>query len=73
MLGAEYERSLPTPNKHLDSPNRAKIGKSLRDIEKLLTSQGQLSMLSKGLAENGRKKVNYLLFSALYGGFRYEN
>jgi hypothetical protein len=38
--GAEYEESLPAPNKHLDSPNRAKIGKSIRDIEKLLASQG---------------------------------
>ena len=39
--GAEYIKSLPTSNKHLDSPNRAKIGKSLRDIEKLLNNQGQ--------------------------------
>jgi hypothetical protein len=39
-LGAEYEAALPVPNKHLDSPSRAKIGKSLRDIEKLLASQG---------------------------------
>ena len=38
---ADYLKSLPPPNKHLDSPNRAKIGKSLREIEKLLTSQGK--------------------------------
>ena len=38
---AEYLASLPAPNKHLDSPNRARIGKSIREIEKLLTSQGK--------------------------------
>ena len=39
---AEYEASLPALNKHLDSPNRAKIGKSLREIEKLLQQQGKV-------------------------------
>ena len=39
--GAEYLKSLASPNKHLDSPNRAKIGKSVRDIEKLLNNQGK--------------------------------
>ena len=38
---AEYLISLPQPNKHLDSPNRARIGKSIREIEKLLVSQGK--------------------------------
>ena len=38
---ADYISSLPAPNKHLDSPNRARIGKSLREIEKLLSSQGK--------------------------------
>ena len=39
--GSEFTQSLHPPNKHLDSPNRAKIGKSLRDIEKLLINQGK--------------------------------
>jgi len=38
---AEYIAGLPQANKHLDSPNRARIGKSLREIEKLLSSQGK--------------------------------
>ena len=38
---AEWESKAPTPNKHLDSPNRARIGKSLKEIEKLLGSQGK--------------------------------
>ena len=38
---ADYLSSLPPPNKHMDSPNRAKIGKSIREIEKLLGSQGK--------------------------------
>jgi len=38
---AEYIASLPQANKHMDSPNRARIGKSLREIEKLLSSQGK--------------------------------
>merc|ERR1719220_760995 len=38
---AEYIASQPAANKHLDSPNRARIGKSLREIEKLLSSQGK--------------------------------
>ena len=38
---AEYISNLPAPNKHLDSPNRARIGKSLREIQKLLSSQGK--------------------------------
>jgi len=38
---AEYLTGLPPVNKHLDSPNRARIGKSLREIDKLLSSQGK--------------------------------
>jgi len=38
---AEYVAGLPPANKHLDSPNRARIGKSLREIDKLLSSQGK--------------------------------
>jgi len=38
---AEYVVGLPANNKHLDSPNRARIGKSLREIDKLLSSQGK--------------------------------
>merc|ERR1719427_1044742 len=38
---AEYLSGLPPPNKHLDSPNRARIGKSLREIDKLLSNQGK--------------------------------
>lgn len=37
--GADYTGAQPPPNKHTDSPNRAKIGKSIRDIEKLLNNQ----------------------------------
>jgi len=37
----EYLASLPPANKHLDSPNRARIGKSIREIDKLLSSQGK--------------------------------
>lgn len=37
--GAEFTDSQPLPNKHTDSPNRAKIGKSIRDIDKLLGNQ----------------------------------
>jgi len=37
----EYEATLPPVNKHFDSPNRAKVGKSLREIDKLLKSQGK--------------------------------
>ena len=34
---AEFEASLGQPNaKILDAPNKAKIGKSIRDIDKLL-------------------------------------
>lgn len=39
--GAEWEGRQAPPNKHQDSPNRARIGKSLREIEKLLGSQGK--------------------------------
>jgi len=38
---ADYLSGLPPPNKHLDSPNRARIGKSLREIDKLLSNQGK--------------------------------
>ena len=38
---AEWESKAPPLNKHLDSPNRARIGKSLKEIEKLLGSQGK--------------------------------
>merc|ERR1719348_1045937 len=38
---AEYMSSLAASNKHMDSPNRARIGKSIREIEKLLNSQGK--------------------------------
>ena len=39
---AEYEASLGQPNaKIIDAPNKAKIGKSIRDVDKLLGSQGK--------------------------------
>ena len=56
--GTEYLAGLPAPNKHMDSPNRARIGKSLREIEKLLGSQGRgawpnnsVSALDRALGE----------------------
>jgi len=56
--GADYTGAQPPPNKHTDSPNRAKIGKSIRDIEKLLNNQGQgswpnnaVSSLERALGE----------------------
>lgn len=55
---AEWEARLAPPNKHMDSPNRAKIGKSLKDVEKLLASQGKgawpknsVSSLERALGE----------------------
>lgn len=54
---AEYERTVSYPTK-FDAPNRAKIGKSLKDIEKLLVSQGRgawpnnsVTLLERGLGE----------------------
>lgn len=59
--GAEYMKNLSPPNKHLDSPNRAKIGKSIRDIEKLLNNQGKgawpnnaVSLLERAFGEISR-------------------
>ena len=56
--GADYVKALQSTNKHLDSPNRAKIGKSLRDIEKLVNNQGKgawpnnaVSSLERALGE----------------------
>ena len=43
VKGEEYTQSLSAPNRHLDSPHRAKIGKSIRDIDKLLNNQEQYS------------------------------
>ncbi len=42
VKGEEYIQSLSAPNRHLDSPHRAKIGKSLRDIDKLLNNQERI-------------------------------
>ena len=39
---AEFEASLGQPNaKIIDAPNKAKIGKGIRDVDKLLGSQGK--------------------------------
>ena len=42
VKGEEYTQSLSAPNRHLDSPHRAKIGKSIRDIDKLLNNQERI-------------------------------
>ena len=41
VKGAEYEAGLAPANKHQGSPHRARIGKSLREVEKLLGGQGK--------------------------------
>lgn len=50
-----------TPKATLDSPNRAKIGKSLKDVEKLLGGQGRgawpnnaVTQLERALGEISR-------------------
>ena len=60
---ANFERKQPPnqPQAKLDSPNLAKIGKAIRDIEKLLGSQGKsawqnnsITMLERSLGEVSR-------------------
>ena len=38
---ADYQKALVPPSTKFDAPNKAKIGKSLRDIEKVLSTQGK--------------------------------
>ncbi len=53
----EYEKKLVVPSK-IDGPNRAKVGKALKDIEKIISSQGRgawpnnaLSSLERAMGE----------------------
>ncbi len=53
----EYEKGLEVPSK-FDSPNRAKIGKALKDLEKVFSSQGRgawpnnaIAMLERAMGE----------------------
>ena len=49
---AEFEASLGQPNaKIIDAPNKAKIGKGIRDIDKLL------GRFNASAAENGQGKL----------------
>ena len=58
---ANFERKQPPMSNKVDSPNLAKIGKSIRDMEKLLGSQGKsawqnnsITMLERSLGEISR-------------------
>lgn len=69
--GQEYESKKDTPIK-IESPNKARIQKCLRDLEKLLSSQGKgqwpntaITSLERALCDIGRildKQARYLMY-----------
>ena len=66
---AEFEANLGQPNaKIIDAPNKAKIGKGIRDVDKLLGSQGKGSWPDSSVCTLERALGDYslILYNTLF-------